>query len=209
MPKIYVPDSFQADNDQVDWEKVRNFALAISSIVSACAIPLVGHWIASSLKQREIEVKYVEIAVDILSQNPDDSSAELREWATKTLNSYSSVKLTDSAILELREQPLPTSTPLISGLAISTDEAARMLRILGYSIAEGDGISSMLQFQKALTQFQRDHGLRADGIIGNRTSLAIRQAYKKAMEESDEDDASQPATAPESNPESDEKAQQE
>jgi LAS superfamily LD-carboxypeptidase LdcB len=91
--------------------KVRDFAIAVSSVVSAIAIPVVGYWVSSALKNKEIEGKFVELAVSILKAEPTDAQRNLRVWATHVINNYSGVRLSDEASADLINKiVIPSST---------------------------------------------------------------------------------------------------
>lgn len=92
------------------WEKLK----ALSSVIAAIVIPIVVAWVgngfAKALKEREIQGKFVELAVQILREEPSKQAAGLRDWATEVLNKYSGVAFsaeTKKALIE--------STPLPSG----------------------------------------------------------------------------------------------
>jgi len=97
------------------WEKAK----IISTIVSAVVIPLVLIWIGngftSSLKERELQGKFVELAVQILREEPSKQAGGLREWATQVMNKYSGVPLSNETQKALIERlPLPASAPMPS-----------------------------------------------------------------------------------------------
>jgi hypothetical protein len=58
-------------------------------------------------KNKEISLKYIEIAVGILNAKPTNDNQSLRDWAIKTINKYSETKLSLGAIKVLKENPLP------------------------------------------------------------------------------------------------------
>ncbi len=55
-------------------------------------------------------------------------------------------------------------------------EVQRKLSVLGYYPGHVDGVFGP-QTKRAVVAFQRDHGLVADGIVGPRTYVHLRQAY--------------------------------
>jgi len=64
----------------------------IASIVGAVAIPviiaIVGFMINSSIKQKDIELKEFELAVNILTQEPVEGYGPPRDWAIKIFSKY-------------------------------------------------------------------------------------------------------------------------
>jgi predicted chitinase len=92
------------------WEKLRTISSVIAAIVIPVAVAWVGNDFSKALKEREIQGKFVELAVQILREEPSKQAAGLRDWATEVLNKYSGVPFsaeTKKALIE--------STPLPSG----------------------------------------------------------------------------------------------
>ncbi|MFK8328427.1 hypothetical protein M2D63_000205 [Pseudomonas sp. BJa5] len=92
------------------WEKLK----AISSVIAAVVIPLAVAWVGNSystaLKEREVQGRFVELAVQILREEPSKQAAGLRDWATDVLNKYSGVPFSPAT-----KRALIESTPLPSG----------------------------------------------------------------------------------------------
>jgi hypothetical protein len=90
------------------WDKLQ--------IVSVFLIPLVlslcGIKIDKTLKEQEIEAKYIEIATGILRDKPSEDTLELRTWAIDVVQKYSHVPLTKEAVEELRQTALPVKSYL-------------------------------------------------------------------------------------------------
>jgi len=61
---------------------------------------LVGNSYSNALKEREIQIRYVELAPHP-GEGPTDKNINLREWAINVINSYSTVKLPKEAQSEL------------------------------------------------------------------------------------------------------------
>lgn len=76
------------------------FLDTVLKIFSALALPIVlavlGYWFNDSLKSRELNVKYVEIAVNVLSQPPSEETKSLRQWAITLINQHAAVKIDDN-----------------------------------------------------------------------------------------------------------------
>jgi len=85
------------------WDKLQ--------IIAVIAVPIVigisGYFINSTLKQREIEVRYLENAVSILREKPNEETVALRNWAVEILRSYSPIPISAEAIEEIKRKPLP------------------------------------------------------------------------------------------------------
>lgn len=79
--------------------------------IAAASIPLVVAYIVQSytaaVKERDRNAQYVEIAVGILSESPNDDNKPLREWAVSVINRYSDVPFTERQTqLLINEIPL-------------------------------------------------------------------------------------------------------
>jgi hypothetical protein len=81
-------------NDKKDfWEKLKALNTIIASILIPLAVVLIGNWYSSAVQESEIQVRYIELAVDILKENPSDNKANMREWALALVNNYSEIKI--------------------------------------------------------------------------------------------------------------------
>ena len=90
------------------------FLESLSKILGAVALPVVravlGFWFNDSLKSRELNVKYVEIAVNVLSQPPSEETKSLRLWAINLINEHASVKIDETLRdILINKEALPTS----------------------------------------------------------------------------------------------------
>lgn len=88
------------------WEKLRIIATVLATILIPIVIAVVSQSYTSALKQNEIGVRYVELAIGILRVPPEESPERLRAWAIDVVNSYSEVPLPEGALLELKEYQL-------------------------------------------------------------------------------------------------------
>jgi peptidoglycan L-alanyl-D-glutamate endopeptidase CwlK len=88
-------------SDKATRSKIKDIAIAVSSVISAVAIPVVGYWVSSAVKNKEIEGKFVELAVTILKEEPKASQLNLRQWATEIINHYSGISLSKEAASDL------------------------------------------------------------------------------------------------------------
>ena len=82
----------------------------IGALVASIAIPLVialiGHWYTDALKERELRIRYVELAISILNHEPKDHTREIRNWAIEIVNEHSSVKMSSDTIVQLQNRQL-------------------------------------------------------------------------------------------------------
>jgi len=58
------------------------------------------------IKGRELNLKYVELAVTILKEEPNEKTKNLREWAIKNINNYSNIKMSSEVQKELENNVL-------------------------------------------------------------------------------------------------------
>jgi hypothetical protein len=78
---------------------------AISALLASLVIPVVvvvaSSEYTSAVSEREMQTRYVELAVGILSSEPDEFSVGIRKWATDIVNTYSTVRIPAQAKDEL------------------------------------------------------------------------------------------------------------
>ena len=88
------------------WKKLQILCTATAAVLIPIAIVVVGHFVNSTIKNNEIRLKYVELAVSILKEKPNPETANLRKWAIDIVNVNSNVKLSKAAEKELQKQKL-------------------------------------------------------------------------------------------------------
>ncbi|MBT8288770.1 MAG: hypothetical protein KJO00_12175, partial [Bacteroidia bacterium] len=99
-------------------DKLKFFINSIAAIGIPVVIALVGHNYTDAIKEREIQARFVEIAIEILSEPIDSSNSKrnLREWSVDVINQYSGVKLDTSASRDLIEKSALIGLESFSGL---------------------------------------------------------------------------------------------
>ncbi|CAN7455523.1 hypothetical protein LJR232_002897 [Aquipseudomonas alcaligenes] len=85
-----------------NWQKLDYISKAIAAVFIPIALAFLANEVASANKQREAEVKFVELAVAILTEDPRDNAdpeadQKIRGWAVKILNAYSGVPMSEAA----------------------------------------------------------------------------------------------------------------
>ena len=92
-------------------------------------LTFVGIIINSTLKQQEIRVEYVQIAISILSEEPTDDLQPLRAWAVDVLQEYSPVPLDSLALELLKNKPFPARRALTTedGQPLTTEDGQLLL----------------------------------------------------------------------------------
>ncbi|WP_143596195.1 hypothetical protein [Tistlia consotensis] len=97
------------------WARFRDAAGGFASIatgLAAIGVPLVALYIgnnfAAAIKQRELDAQIVQIAVQVLRDDPAKvpGSPALRDWAIGMINRHSDIPLNSQAQEELRTTPL-------------------------------------------------------------------------------------------------------
>ncbi len=73
------------------WDKFKIISNFICILLIPIAIAYIGNIHSTSLKERELQGKFVQIAVDILRAEPKYEDKQLREWATQVMNLYSGI----------------------------------------------------------------------------------------------------------------------
>jgi len=85
------------------WDRLK----AISSLLASVLIPLViligGNSFSQAIKEKEMKLRYVELAVQILQQEPSEDNKEVRNWAIKLINSHSEIPMSEETTKELEK----------------------------------------------------------------------------------------------------------
>jgi len=93
------------------WEGVGAVVEMVSKILIPIVLGVIGLALNSALKEKDVGVKMVELAVGILRVDPATTdvrqATELRDWAIRVIEHYSEVPLKGAAS-ELRTRPLQT-----------------------------------------------------------------------------------------------------
>lgn len=83
----------------------------ILQIIGTLSIPVViaisGLFINNTIKEKEIKLKYIELAISILRDEPNQETIGLREWAISLVQKYSIEKFSEGALEELKRSALP------------------------------------------------------------------------------------------------------
>ena len=94
------------DKSGSGWEKAKILSAIVASVFIPLAVALSGNWYAKSLKEKDIQARYIELAIGILMKEPTPENEQIRKWAIDTINHYSEVPIQESARQELLEQQL-------------------------------------------------------------------------------------------------------
>lgn len=80
--------------------------VSIFSLIVTASNSMATYMLSKSANDENVKVEYVKMAIDVLKAPPDDAHKALREYATKIVDAYSTVKLPDEAKAELTNGPL-------------------------------------------------------------------------------------------------------
>jgi len=100
------------------WSEIRNWVNTIAIVLIPVVVALIGHSYTKALKEREIQLQFVKIAINILQSKPTEHTRNVREWATQVINLYSGVPLSKDAKRDLIEK-VPLSQTKKSGPELS------------------------------------------------------------------------------------------
>lgn len=99
------------------WDKWESGAKTASLVLIPIALALASQLASSNLKQRDIELRHLEIAVGVLASQPragDANDAALRDWAIRLVNARMEVQIEGEAKERLKQGALPTSATVPS-----------------------------------------------------------------------------------------------
>jgi len=84
-----------------NWEKFKIAANALSILAIPIVLALIGYFHSNSIKNRELEGRFVELAVDILRSEATPESENFRKWAVHVIDNYSGIELNEQAKVDL------------------------------------------------------------------------------------------------------------
>ena len=91
------------------WEKAKILSMVISFILIPIVVVLIGNWYTTTLRIRELDVRYVEIAIKILMTEPKKETEAVRLWAVDIINEHSQVKISREARRQILDNKLDIS----------------------------------------------------------------------------------------------------
>lgn len=87
------------------WDKLG----VISNLVKIIIFWVFAFSINSSLKSKEINLGYIQLAIEILQSEPDESKINLRAWAISILEEHSTIPLNAKVNKELLNAKIPNT----------------------------------------------------------------------------------------------------
>ncbi len=115
------------------WERLKVLSAATAAVLIPVVLGVIGNRYTQAIKEREVEGRFVELAVNILAEPPSEETKNLRLWATRVVNQYSGVQLDSAATVEVLNIPLPTvsATPRNYRLAAERERQGFELILAG------------------------------------------------------------------------------
>src|SRR5262245_61466856 len=92
------------------WQKAEIIGRILSILLIPVVLAVLGNVLSTTLKSRDVDMKMVEIATDILKAKPDESQKDLRDWAIASMDAHSRVPFSVEAKNALRKQSLNVQT---------------------------------------------------------------------------------------------------
>lgn len=103
-----------------NWQKLKIISNTAGIIIIPFVIAIMGNLFAQSIKDREIQGKYVELSLQILKDKPSEDNKNIRQWAIDVVNKYSGVMLTPEAAQDLKNKiPITMNNSTIMNIPIS------------------------------------------------------------------------------------------
>lgn len=84
-----------------------DWVYALMGLVMPMVLLYLGHLYKTIEAREGLHEKYVEMALDILQEDPDPSKKAIREWALEILDAYSEVPIDSGAQQDILEGDLP------------------------------------------------------------------------------------------------------
>ena len=93
------------------WDKLKAAGVALLVPI----VGVVGHQVNVAIKERDAQIKTLELAMGVLAQDPgpQQETRELRKWAMDVIDAYSGVPLPEPA----RQELYSYATPWVPGSA--------------------------------------------------------------------------------------------
>lgn len=106
------------------WQKAQVIAVVAASLAVPVVLAIIGNAYATAQKEAERNVRYVELAVEILRAPPRKQGHQMRDWAIQVLDRFSPVSLPPPAkeSLATTQLQVATDSTAIENLADKTDQ---------------------------------------------------------------------------------------
>lgn len=99
---------YSAGIGMTEWEKGKVNIGGFVTVLVPLVLALIGHWYTEALKERDLQGRFVQLAVSMLQDKPQKENTELRRWATEVIDRYSGVPLRKAKEKLIKDVPLRT-----------------------------------------------------------------------------------------------------
>lgn len=127
-----------ADNSKSElpllWKKIQVMSSLLASLLIPIVIGILGQTVNKSIQDNQLGLQYVDLALEILKEEPTIETSNLRKWAIQTVDYYAEVKLSDKVQNELQEIQLGTQS---TSILLSVVKAFEGLLLRPYKNSEG------------------------------------------------------------------------
>jgi hypothetical protein len=93
-----------SSNDNYTLNKWKAIATITSSIAIPVVLAVIGYFVQTTVASDGLKKDYVQIATNILKEEPNPKNTELRVWAIQILDKYSDIPFSDKASEALKNQ---------------------------------------------------------------------------------------------------------
>jgi predicted chitinase len=134
------------------WEMAKTVSSVASAVIIPIVLLIVGNQFSGAIKERELQGKFVELAVSILREKPSEETRNLRDWATQVINRYSGVPLSAATKKDLIENTplLPSATRYEGRRDLGNTEAGDGARFIGRGYLQIVGRANYTRLGKAI-----------------------------------------------------------
>ena len=88
---------------------MKDYFVPIATVAITALAAFSGSWIASATKKKEMDLQYIQIALGILREKPDESQiSAARSWAIELINETAPIKISEAVRDDLLRRPLPS-----------------------------------------------------------------------------------------------------
>jgi hypothetical protein len=96
------------------WDKAQILAAVVGSLAIPVVLVILGHSLSQSVRRGESDARLVELALDILRQDPKATNeiAGLRQWAIERVANTLSLSIPPESARDLEGKRLPASPTL-------------------------------------------------------------------------------------------------
>jgi hypothetical protein len=113
------PQPTKGEKPKDPWDKFDVAGRVLGLLLIPGVLALLGSTGNQSLKRSDVNLRMVELAIEVLRVEPTTNNAALKDWAIKVIDQHSDVKFSEPAQAELKSEPLPRSGGVVSGVPVT------------------------------------------------------------------------------------------